>query len=62
MLDYNMTSVEKFNNFHLIFDVKCLDCLNENQLILFLGDFFDYINKKIMIVNMFAWFVNLRYL
>ena len=45
-----MTSFEKCYKFRFIFDVKCLDCLNEKQITFILGDFFnlegDYINKK----------------
>ena len=45
-----MTPAERFQSFRLIFDFKCLDCLNQNQIKCMLSDLFnlegDFINSK----------------
>ena len=48
-------SLEKFKNFRLIFDGKCLDCCTQNQFYFLLGEYFnlegDLINKKNVNIN-----------
>ena len=43
-------SLEKFKNFCVIFDCKCLDCCTKNQIYFLLGGYFniegDLINKE----------------
>ena len=34
-------SLEKFKNFRLIFDDKCLDCCTQNQFYCLLGEYFN---------------------
>ena len=36
-----MTPKEQFNCFQLIFDIKCLDCCNQDTIKLVLGDLFN---------------------
>ena len=45
-----MTPAEQFYCFQIIFDIKCLDCCNQNTIKFVLGDLFnlegDFNNKK----------------
>ena len=45
-----MNPIEQFNSFRLIFDMKCLDCANEDTIFFLLDDLYnsegDFINKE----------------
>ena len=49
-----MNLIEQFNFFRLIFDMKCLDCGNQETIYFCLGDLYnlegDFINKKTLTV------------
>ena len=49
-----MNLIEQFNVFRLIFEMKCLDCGNQETIYFCLGDLYnlegDFINKKTLTV------------